>query len=389
MRAFLPGVEPPLLGDLDLEPYRALYVHIPFCASRCAYCDFTTRAALVDDPALDSHVEGIVRTLERAGSAGLLERVETVYVGGGTPTFLGPARLSLLMSALRRWANVGAEAVECTVEANPDSLDAARALMLAQAGATRLSIGVQSFDDSVLTALGRAHDAASAEGAVRTACGIFDDVSIDVMCGVPHLTRSSLIDTLERAVGLGASHVSVYPLAVERGTPLARAIEAGRETAPSDDEAAEHMQAAAEFLEHAGFARYEVASYAAPGHACRHNMAYWTGVPYLGLGPAAVSMAQSPDRRVRFRDGAVEEDLRACAKALEDVMLGMRMTRGVSDGLVARASACAPRLASALARLEELGLVAHANGRWCPTERGWLCGNEVFSCILAAQPDSL
>ena len=155
---------------------------------------------------------------------------------------------------------------------------------------------------------------------------------------------------------------------------------------PDDDVEAAHMEIAARVLAEAGFSRYEVASYALPGQECRHNIAYWTGAPYLGLGRSAATMTQNDKRRMRVQDGRVTDDLGARQMAAEDLMLGMRMTRGVSEAQVERAAALLPEAPAALARLEAQGLVAHEGGRFRPTERGWLCGNELYGALFDLAP---
>jgi len=279
------------------DSFRALYLHVPFCVQRCAYCDFCTEAVAVDDARIDAHVVGLRRSLARAAEAGLLGSVQTVYIGGGTPTFLGAERLDVLLSVVNdALALDGAPVLlEFTVEANPDSLSSEMLDVLAARGVTRLSIGVQSLDDSVLATLGRVHDASAALDAVRRAVARIGNISADVICGVPGQTRASLADTLARLLGTGVSHVSIYPLMVEEGTPLERAIEAGELPDMDEDEQAAHMLLAAETLQAAGLTRYEVASYALPGRESRHNTAYWTGAPYLGLGLGASSMMDAAD----------------------------------------------------------------------------------------------
>ena len=151
---------------------------------------------------------------------------------------------------------------------------------------------------------------------------------------------------------------------------------------PDDDVEAAHMQIAARVLDSEGFERYEVASYARPGFACRHNIAYWTGVPYLGLGRSAATMTQNAQRRMRVKDGQVTDDLDPRQMVAEDLMLGMRMTAGVSDEHAARAAELLPEATTVLADLERQGLVEHEGGRWRPTERGWLCGNELYGALF-------
>ena len=363
------------------DPYKALYLHIPFCVKRCGYCDFATSAVERDSPIIDEYVESLVMDIRRASREGKLGAIETVYLGGGTPSYIGMRRLSMLLYALSMSMHLEPE-VECTMEANPESLTA------------------------VLSILGRAHDAEAARAAVRAARERFENVSVDLMCGIPGQSEESFAESVREAVALGANHVSVYPLTIEPHTPFDAAIMRGEMLEPDEDAEAAAMEEAQRILEDAGFHRYEVASYARPGFESRHNTAYWTGKPYLGLGRSAVTMTQNAERRMRVQNGQVVDDLNARQMAAEDLMLGMRMARGVSDKQVARAAAVidgtetggGTRLAAAafeseggsvLAAFDELadlGLVEHADGRWRPTDAGWLCGNELYGRLLDLAP---
>ncbi|MVX59898.1 radical SAM family heme chaperone HemW [Enterorhabdus mucosicola] len=367
------------------DPYKALYLHIPFCVKRCGYCDFATTAAAADAPAMDEHVESLVLDIRRASKEGELGALETVYIGGGTPSHLGIARLSSLLYALSLSMHLTPE-VECTMEANPESLTVPMVRDIWALGVNRLSIGVQSFDDGVLRRLGRAHDGDGARRAVAAAQARFENVSVDLMCGIPGQSAASFEASVREAVSLGVTHVSVYPLTIEPHTPFDRAVMRGEMAEPDEDEEAAAMEAARLILENAGFQRYEVASYARPGFESRHNTAYWTGAPYLGLGASAVTMTQNADRRMRVQDGRVVDELDARQMAAEDLMLAMRMARGVADETVAAAAKRLPDAPAVFDELAALGLVRHVGGRWRPTDVGWLCGNELYGRLLDLAP---
>ena len=392
----------------------ALYIHIPFCVQRCLYCAFPTRACH-DEALMDSYVDALSLALRRASKAGLLSQVKTIYIGGGTPSYLGSRRLNslvYLVSLSVCLENVG----EFTVEANPDSLTPAMVRDLYALGVDRFSLGVQSFDDAVLAAYGRAHTAAQALAAIEAVQQRTDNLSIDLICGGPGQGMASWRSSVQQAIALGIPHVSVYPLALEEGTPLARQVQEGRVAAPNDELEADMMLAAEELLGQAGLRRYETASYAKPGREARHNSAYWAGVEYLGLGTGASSMlspesyeacrraglfaaAQAPEAgcvRVRvaaeFDTAAYScsqghpvvslECLDARQALLEDVMLSLRTSAGASGELVARATREAPQLAAEFERLRRAGLLQQrADGGWAPTQRGWLLGNEVFGAV--------
>lgn len=367
------------------DPYRALYLHVPFCVKRCAYCDFATQAIPANDERIDAYIEDLCLRIRRKAKEGELASLETVYIGGGTPTHIGMSRLSMLLYTLSLSMRLEPD-VECSMEANPESLTGAMVRDIWALGVNRLSIGVQSFDDKVLSILGRAHSAETAKQAVAFAHERFDNVSVDLMCGIPGQSLESFEASVKTAVELGVSHVSVYPLTIEPHTPFDAMVLSGQLEEPDDDEEADHMQAAAHILTQAGFERYEVASYAKPGYQCKHNIAYWTGVPYLGLGRSAASMTQNAEHRMRVQDGQVTDDLNAAEMLAEDMMLGMRMSRGISDKLVARAAQVLPNTPNVLEQLARDGLVNHVGVRWQPTERGWLCGNELYGALFDLAP---
>ena len=394
-----------------------VYVHVPFCRSKCSYCDFTSLPE-ADDELVGAVAAAIRSDLRRWGEGSLPGVVETLYLGGGTPTFVPEHTLKILERA--RSSLALREGAEITVEANPDSLSYELAAQLKDAGVTRLSLGVQSFDDRVLRVLGRAHDAQSAVDAARAAATAGLNLSIDLMCGVPGQSMTSWQETLDHALRTEAQHVSVYPLSIEEGTPLFVACDAGLVQEQDSDVVADMMILAEDVLSAAGLNRYEVANYARPGFESRHNSAYWTGRSYLGIGPSAHGMFDEATARsiglldaaranvaetdagagmrVRVREvsdigawlfGAQEEvELLTAEEALrEDVMLGMRLVAGVSVDRVVGAG-----LEEVFRELESRGLVELASSsaepssrRWRTTRRGWLLGNEVFGRIWAAE----
>ncbi|MDO8915565.1 MAG: coproporphyrinogen-III oxidase family protein, partial [Coriobacteriia bacterium] len=344
----------------------------------------------------------------------LLDDVPTLYFGGGTPTLMGD-ELVRLVRGLTSTARLRSDA-EITVETNPETTSPTLVAALTAAGVNRFSLGVQSFDDAVLRTLGRGHDAAKAAEACSTLVRAGVDFSIDLICGVPGQDIASWRETLERAAQTGAVHFSVYPLAIEPGTPLAEDVDEGRMPAPDPDMAADMMVVAREYMARHAVERYEVANYAYPGHEARHNTAYWTGGAYLGIGPGAHSMlpydeyarvadaegwqvagpepgagaavrvrfAHAPDTDVYVREPLArptdDEHLDADDTAREDVMLGLRLTRGVPEADVASAG-----LTPVLERLAADGLAELVAGRWRTTERGWLLGNEVFGAVWAGE----
>ena len=390
---------------------KALYLHIPFCRARCAYCDFETRAygACELDAAAATYCAGLTARLDAFGEAGALADVETVYIGGGTPSVLG-GRLPELVRRVRRWFAPD----EFTCEANPESFTDDLAGALAAAGVTRISLGVQSLDDAELRAIGRIHDAATALTAIARAKRFGFSASCDLMCGLPGQTLVSWGRTLDAALAAGPDHVSVYPLQVEEGTPLAHRIEAGEISVPDEDFQADAMELARARLTAAGLHPYEVASYARPGRACRHNIAYWTGASYLGLGRSAAGMMTAgefrrfasffPDvpcpsdgaSRIRIKqldDAATSfevETLTAREALAEDLMLACRMTAGIPADLLRRAATVIPAtdLSHACERAVSLGLATWSGDALIPTNLGWLDGNELFELFWDLADDA-
>lgn len=368
------------------DPYKALYIHVPFCVKRCGYCDFSTNAVARDDKRIDDYIEQLVVDIRRQSKAGELHGIETVYLGGGTPSHLGMSRLSSLLYALSVSMDLTRDGLEFTMEANPESLDANMVRDVWALGVNRISIGVQSFDDAVLGVLGRAHDAVRAIEAVGEAQERFENTSVDLMCGVGGQSDESFEASLKQAIDLGVKHVSVYPLTIEPHTPFDKLVLLGEMEEPDDDVEARHMQIAEDVLESAGFHRYEVASYALPGYESKHNTSYWTGVPYLGLGQSATTMTQNSERRMRVCNGEVVDDLDRCQMEAEDLMLGMRMAKGISDERLAQAAKFLPDAIAVMKSLAESGYVEHAGGRWRPTTQGWLCGNDLYGRLLDLAP---
>ena len=396
---------------------RALYLHIPFCARKCAYCDFASWATPAGDPLMDAYARALEAQMDEAAAIGLLEDCETAYLGGGTPTLLGAEPLGSLVEKV---VEVAAPS-ELTCEANPDSLADDVLGALRSAGATRLSVGVQSLDDGELCELGRLHDAACARERVAAAVASGLDVSVDLMCATPGQTPEGWVRSLEGAAALDVGHVSVYPLQIEEGTPLDRRYADDPCAWNVPEVQAERMTQAQAALEAYGFARYEVASYARPGKACRHNKVYWTGSPYLGLGTGASSMLdlegylrlcracpQLPEvsaDTVRFRL-TVETPRRELAEGprlsalsfslefltesqavAEDLMLGARLVEGLRPELVVRARELfGARFDDTIDVLLARGLLTEKNDRLAPTQQGWLLGNELYGALWDLAP---
>jgi oxygen-independent coproporphyrinogen-3 oxidase len=365
----------------DSEPnYKALYIHIPFCKSRCYYCDFTTEAIGFDDPRIDAHIDGLVEALQIAHARAQLREIQTVYIGGGTPSFIGAKRLARLFKTLALSLEES-QLSEFTVELNPDSVDEPLLELLAESQVNRISLGVQSLADSELSAIGRAHNSASAKAALQSLLPVIGNVSVDMICGLPGQSEQSFLTSLSELLQFDVSHISVYPLSIEDGTPLAAAYEAGTLMVADDDEQAEMLLAAKQLLASKGFTHYEIASYAKPGFESRHNSAYWTALPYLGLGRGAVGMAYLGGKRIRFDEQGVIEELDTREQAAEDLMLGLRLLEGVPEQLVLKTSQVLASTIECLNSLVLQGLLEHSDGYYRLTASSWLLANQTFGQI--------
>ena len=366
---------------MSYDPYKAMYIHIPFCKKRCAYCDFTTEACDCDSRKVRKYLDKLILDIREASKEGKLEEIETVYIGGGTPTYLGHDKLVELLYFLSTTLYMQ-NIAEFTIEANPESLTEEIVKDIFALGVNRLSLGVQSFNDEMLKCLGRIHDATKARNAIEVAKERFDNISIDLMCGLPNQTLDIWQADLKTAVNMGVQHVSIYPLTIEENTKFYKLAMRGKLNLPDEDLQAEMMESAASILGDAGFERYEVASYALLGFESKHNSSYWQGVPYIGFGKSAATMTQNEERRMRIQDDYVTDDLNRAQMEAEDVMLGFRMSKGVSEERIKSASTFVPDLNNKLSELESRGLIEHVGHAYVPTKKGWLCGNELYGEIF-------
>ena len=362
-----------------------LYVHVPFCLSRCGYCDFNAHAGL--DHLKSPYVSALAREAETASPEWAGVRFASIFLGGGTPTTLPPELMGRLLSRLRELFDVEPNA-EVTSEANPDTVDVASLRALRAAGVTRLSMGVQSFDPAVLEALERIHSPDSSRRAYAEARRAgFDNVNLDFIYGARGETLESWRSTLEEAVTLRPEHLSCYALTIEPGTPLGAKVASGEILPPEPDLQAAMFELACEVLAEAGYRHYEVSNWALPGHECVHNLGYWEGRPYLGLGAGAHSYrdrrrswnVRPPARYIELAAGGLsalggEERLTEDEERLERTLLGLRTAGGLPLGEVP---------AEAARSLVERGLARDEEDRLRLTERGMLLANEA---VLALSP---
>lgn len=324
-------------------PCHMIYVHIPFCVRKCRYCDFLSQPA--DEIVRKSYLEALICEImcQRVCPPGT--PVDSVFFGGGTPSVLAGDEVSLIMDALRERFRILPDA-EISLEMNPGTADAGKLRVLKEAGINRLSIGVQSMNDEELRLLGRIHTRKQAQEAYLQARKAgFENINLDLMCALPGQAFESWADTLEQAVDWQPEHISAYSLIIEPGTPFARMYEAGELPELPDEETERRMvHYTRNFLDGHGYRQYEISNFAKPGLACRHNMGYWTGRPYLGFGIGAASyvdgmrFSNSRDiggyiRAMENQDlSAVRTDLHHLSeeeKMEEFMFLGLRMSAGV------------------------------------------------------------
>jgi len=411
----------------------ALYLHIPFCAVRCGYCDFNTYAGL--EGLFEPYTAALAAEIRRAGVERGRPAVRTIFIGGGTPTVLPPELLAGVLDVCREAFDVAADA-EITSEANPGTVDQVHFVALAAMGVNRLSMGVQSFDDAELRWLGRIHSAAEAEAAFQAARATgFANINLDFIFGLPGQDPTTWVRTLARAINLAPEHLSLYSLTVEPGTPLFDQVHRGAIAEPDDDQSADLYLAAGEALAAGGYQQYEISNWArmadgkwqtanrysqiaggkeqgandqfavcslrfTPSFQCRHNLVYWRHEPYLGFGAGAHSFAGErrwwnvrpvPEYIRRIAAGQTpEHEGEAIDRRLamgEMLMLGLRLVQeGVEDvrfrarfgvGLDAAFGA-------EIAGLVRRGLLERRPERVRLTPEGRLLGNQVFAEFLPA-----
>jgi putative oxygen-independent coproporphyrinogen III oxidase len=372
-----------------------VYVHVPFCASRCGYCDFNTYAP-GEGVRRDGYVDAVLaeialarRVLDRPPA-----RVDTVFVGGGTPTLLDPADLGRILERIDATWGLAPDA-EVTTEANPESVDPASLRALRAAGFTRISLGMQSAAPAVLRILDRQHTAGRAPAAAAEARAAgFEHVNLDLIYGTPGETATDFAASLDAVIGAGVDHVSAYALIVEDGTRMAARMRRGELPYPSDDVAADRYLAADAALTTAGLTWYEVSNWAASEAArCRHNMLYWTGGDWWGFGPGAHSHVGGvrwwnvkhpstyADRLAEGRSpGHGREILTGDERAMEDVMLRLRLVEGLPLASLDRTGRAAAARALGDGLLAE---PAFASGVAALTLRGRLLADAVIRDMVA------
>ena len=383
-----------------------LYIHVPFCRKKCAYCAFYS-VPLADGRLGADMVKGYLSTLlgelklwgERLGKA----PVETVFFGGGTPSLLPAKAISGILSEIDKAFALDPRA-EITAEANPESaLDGGWLFDVKKAGVNRLSLGVQSLNNADLVRLGRGHEARTAEAAFSTARAAgFANISLDFMWGLPGSpdrpqAQAHWLHQLKRVADLRPEHISAYALTLEEGSALAAACAAGEYALPTESDLASMYLAGADFLEIRGFMQYEISNYARIGFECRHNLGYWQGADYLGLGPAAsstlegkrwINPAAAPEWRKLVRDKSIGNDaetLDAQTKLKELLMLRLRMSKGLSlqEYRAYSGRSFHKDFGSLAELLQKNGLAASRKGCFRLTRSGMLVSDTILGHFFA------
>ena len=374
----------------------ALYVHWPFCVSKCPYCDFNSHVRDVVDQ--QAWRDALLADLAYEAQALPGRTLGSIFFGGGTPSLMPPATVAAIIDAAQAiWPP--APDIEITLEANPSSVEAARFADLAAAGVNRVSLGLQSLDNAALKFLDRAHDVTEGLGALDTAQRHFARVSFDLIYALPDQSLAAWQAELARALSFGTEHLSLYQLTIEPGTRFATDAAKGRLTIPDGDSAADLFEATRAMTAAAGLPAYETSNHARPGAESRHNLAYWRYGDYAGVGPGAhgrrdglaTQRRKKPENWLsavaRNGHGAeLEEPLAPHDRATEALVMGLRLRDGVDLAHVARlAGGTAPIDWAAVARLEAQGLIAHEPDRLRVTEAGALLLDAILPLVVGDQ----
>jgi len=389
----------PFLTNSKNKTPLGIYIHVPFCRSKCQYCDFYSIASK-DDDLHDGYLDAICTHIKETGPLAPNHRVDTIYFGGGTPTFFGADGMATILTAIRRNFDVAMDA-EITFEANPDSVQEKGLSRLRAEGFNRVSLGVQCDDDEILKRIGRPHTYDQAITAVkRLRKAGFQNISLDLMYGLPGQTLSSWRSTVENVLSLNPDHMSCYGLKLEEGTPMYEYR--SYITLPDDDAQADMYLAAVEILKERGFRQYEISNFARRGKYSKHNMKYWTGGEYIGFGPDA-SSDFAGKRYTNVRDlkayihgiktgGQVLKEISEVPvreRAGEYLMMRLRTSAGINKEEYEKQYLLPFEPLEAILELNrQHDLVRLANDRWHFTPEGFLVSNSIISDLLLAQERS-
>ena len=382
-------------GRLTALPPLSLYIHIPWCIKKCPYCDFNSHSLKNGLPEA-AYIDALLTDLQLELPNIWGRPVETVFFGGGTPSLFQAESIDLLLSGVRSLLRLQPEA-EITLEANPGTFEIEKFQGFKDAGITRLSIGVQSFNDDMLARLGRVHNGKEALTAIATALKLFDKVNIDLMYALPNQTVQTALDDVQTAIATGATHISAYHLTMEPNTPFGHTPPKGL---PQDEAALDIEDAVLGALESAGFVHYETSAFAKPTMQCRHNLNYWQFGDYLGIGAGAHGKISYPDRIERTVRRRHPNDYLALMQsqpsvaverktvATEDLpfefmMNALRLTDGVPAAMLQeRTGVPAAKIMAQIETARQKGLLETNPTVFRPTEQGRLFLNDLLQCFL-------
>ena len=373
-----------------------IYIHIPFCASKCEYCDFYSLAG--HDSMMDEYQKALIAHLEEADVSMRAYEIDTVYFGGGTPSYFGAKRVLDVFDALKALGRVRRDS-EVTVECNPDSMKLPELKQMRKEGVNRLSIGMQSANNEILKIIGRRHNFKQVEMAVQNARKAgFENISLDLIYGLPSQTKSDWAETLEKAVDLKPEHISCYGLQLEEGTPLYEKYH-DSPLIPDGDTQADMYMYAIDMLQQHGYAQYEISNFCIPGYESRHNLRYWQLKDYMGFGPSAASCVGHL-RYSYVRDlsaylagiagnrSIVEEyeQVSPMEQASEYIMLGLRTTHGITESEYSSIylSEWEP-IETLLEEFQLKGWAEKDGNRWHLTPSGFLISNQLIGAVLDTQ----
>ena len=384
-------------GTLQLSslPPLSLYVHLPWCMRKCPYCDFNSHEMRTGDMPEQRYIDALVADLESALPLVWGRTVHSIFLGGGTPSLFSPQAIDRLLAAIRARLKLSADC-EVTLEANPGTFEKDRFRAFRSAGVTRLSVGVQSFNDDHLKAIGRVHDRAQAIAALEEAARSFDTFNLDLMYALPGQTQAQLRQDVDQALAFAPPHLSIYHLTIEPNTWFAKYPP----QVPEDDEAYAMLDILTERTGLAGLQRYEVSAYARSGHHCRHNLNYWQFGDYLGIGAGAhskLSFAHRIVRQVRLREPrlymdqalqglpmAQEEEIRLADLPFEYMLNALRLRQGFALAEFSERTGLAiTAIQRGLEEAERKGLIVRDLARIMPTERGFDFLSDLQSLFLA------
>lgn len=361
-----------------------LYLHVPFCAAKCSYCDFYSLSGKLEQR--DAYTERLMQDIRQQAAVCRDFSIDTIYFGGGTPSLLGGQRIAQILQAIA--ANYAVESdAEITVEANPDSMTDEFLTVSREAGVNRLSMGIQSADDRELQALGRIHTFSQARDAFfRARTAGFANLSVDLMYALPNQNMEQLIRSLDALLELQPEHLSCYGLTLEEHTPLGRQ----HPILPDEDTQADMYLAVCDRMRRAGFAHYEISNFAKPGFASRHNSRYWKQSPYLGFGPGAhgdfagerYEIPRDLSAWLRGQAQPQREDERDIDRAAEYIMLSLRTSAGFDANFYTKQFSADPTPVQRVLSSLPKQYVHHTDSRWSLTEDGFLLSNAVIVSVL-------